>query len=178
MLPVAPRCERAPAQPAGRRVQARDARLDRGVRAGQPGAAGVVEVPAQRQFGDHRAQLCDQRPHPAGCRGADGVGDAEPVGAAVTRRRGDVENPLRRGGPVERAIPGDGDDDLDADIAVVRDGDDLADLFFCLRAAAPTLAWLNASLAATTYSIERRPAATARLAPPALATNAEKSMSG
>jgi len=42
----------------------------------------------------------------------------------------------------------------------------------------PTLALLNASLAATTYSIDRSPAATARLAPLGLATKAENSMSG
>ena len=42
----------------------------------------------------------------------------------------------------------------------------------------PTFALLNASSAATTYSIERSPAATARLAPPGLATRAENSISG
>ncbi len=42
----------------------------------------------------------------------------------------------------------------------------------------PTLALLNVSSAATTYSIERSPAATARLAPLGLATRAENSMSG
>ncbi len=42
----------------------------------------------------------------------------------------------------------------------------------------PTLALLNVSSAATTYSIDRSPAATARLAPLGLATRAENSMSG
>jgi hypothetical protein len=40
----------------------------------------------------------------------------------------------------------------------------------------PTLAWLSPSEADTTYSMDRRPAARARLAPFGLATNAEKSM--
>lgn len=42
----------------------------------------------------------------------------------------------------------------------------------------PTLAALNVSSAATTYSMARNPAATARLAPLGLATRAENSMSG
>lgn len=42
----------------------------------------------------------------------------------------------------------------------------------------PTLAWLKASDAATTYSMDRNPAAIARLAPFGLATSAENSMSG
>ena len=46
--------ERATAEPAGRHVQAGDAGLDRGVRAGQAGPAGVVEMSAQGQLADHR----------------------------------------------------------------------------------------------------------------------------
>jgi hypothetical protein len=42
----------------------------------------------------------------------------------------------------------------------------------------PTFALLKVSSAATTYSMERSPAATARFAPLGLATRAENSMSG
>ncbi|PQM46907.1 hypothetical protein C1Y40_02932 [Mycobacterium talmoniae] len=42
----------------------------------------------------------------------------------------------------------------------------------------PTLVWLKVSVAQTTYSIDFRPAAMARLAPPGLATSAENAMSG
>ena len=132
-----PRCERAAAEPADRGVQPGDPGADRGVGAGQAGAAGVVEMSAQRQVADHRAQLCDQRSHPSRGGGADGVGDREPVDAPVAGGRGDVEHPLRRGRPLERAVPRGGDDDLDGDVAVVRDGDDLSDLIGGLRGAAP-----------------------------------------
>ena len=131
------RRERAAAQPADRRVQPGDARLDRRVRAGQPGAAGVVEMPAQWQLADHRAQLCDQRAHPSRRGRADGVGDAR-TGRRRDRRAAAAMSRTRCGwrGPFERAIPRGGDDDLDGDIAVVGDGDDLADLIGGLGTAA------------------------------------------
>ncbi len=75
--------------------------------------------------------------HPAGRGGADGVGDREPVDAAIAGGRGDVEDPPGRGWSLERAVPRGGDDDLDGDVAAVRDGDDLVDLVGGLRAAAP-----------------------------------------
>ena len=57
------------------------------------------------------------------------------------------------------------------------DGDDLGDLRDGLAVDRPTLARLCPSAADTTYSMERRPAAIARLAPLGLATSAENSMS-
>src|SRR5271154_4714450 len=94
-------------------------------------------MPAQWHLTENGAQLCDQRAYASRRGRADRVGDAEPVDAAIACGCGDVENPLRRRGPVEGAIPRRGDDDLDADIAVVGDGDDLTDLFGGLCAAPP-----------------------------------------
>ena len=48
--------ERAAAESADRGVQPGDARGDGGVRAGEPGAAGVVEVRAERDVADQRAK--------------------------------------------------------------------------------------------------------------------------
>ena len=62
------------------------------------------------------------------------------------------------------------------DAAVVRDGDDLADQCGCLRSGAADVGRLCPSAAETTYSMDRRPAAIARLAPFGLATSAENSM--
>ncbi len=46
-------------------------------------------------------------------------------------------DPLGRRGPLERAVPRGGDDDLDGDVTVVGDSDDLVDLIGGLGAAAP-----------------------------------------
>ena len=62
---------------------------------------------------------------------------AKSVDTAIARCGGDVEDPLRRRRPFERAVPRGGDDDLDSDIAVMGDSDDLVDLLGGLRAAAP-----------------------------------------
>ena len=121
------RRERAPAQPAHGGVEPGDARGHGGVCAGEPCAAGVVEVCAERDVGDQRSNLGDQVGHPPRRCGADGVGDREPVDVAVTRRLHDVEHPLRWRRAVERAVPCGGDDDLHRRPAVVGDGDDLTD---------------------------------------------------
>src|ERR1700733_5946865 len=94
-------------------------------------------MPTQWQLTEYRAQLCDQRSHASRRGRADRVGDAEPVDAVIPCGRGDVENPLGRRGPLERAVPRGRDDDLDGDATVVGDGDDLADLGGGLGAAAP-----------------------------------------
>ena len=110
--------------------------------------------------------------------GADRVGDCDPVGAVFASGVHYVEHPLRRGGSVERAVPGGGDDHLDARPGVVGNRGDVGDLRGGLGAAASDVGAAVAVGSRHHVPSERKPAAMARWAPFGLATSAENSMSG
>ena len=81
MLPLAPGANGQPPSPPTDASSRVTPAADGGVGAGQPGAAGVVEVRAERDVADQRADEGDQVADPPRRGGADGVGDREPVDA-------------------------------------------------------------------------------------------------
>src|SRR5690606_35209258 len=119
------RRERAATQSAHGHVELGDADLDRGQHTGQARAAGVVQVHADlhaRARGTHRL---DQFDEPSRDRGADRVRDAEPIGAELYGAPCGVDGPGHRSAPVERAIPGAGEDRLAASARVVSQARDV-----------------------------------------------------
>ena len=177
MLPLAPGANGQPPSPPTEASSRVTPAVHGRVGAGQAGAAGVVEVRAERDVADQRAHPRDQvADAPRGGR-ADGVGDRQPVDAGLAGRVDDVDHPLRRRRAVERAVPCRGDDDLHRGAAVVRDARrSPRSVRSPPRWSARRSTRLWPSAADTTYSIECRPAAIARLAPFGLATSAENSM--
>ena len=92
---------------------------DGGEGAVQAGAAGVVEVRAEREGADPARPPGRSRPET--CRGgrrADGVADSEPVDADCHRRGDDIRSPAG-GGAVEREVRCGRDDHLDGGAGVV-----------------------------------------------------------
>ena len=176
MLPLAPGANGQPPSPPTEASSRVTPERHRRVRAGQTGAAGVVEVRAQRDVADQRAHVRDQVGDPPRRGGADGVGDREPVDAAShaavtmsTTRWGGVGPSNGQSHAV--AMMTSTEAPLSWAIATISAISAVAS-----AVERPTLARLCPSAADTTYSIEPRPAAMARLAPLGLATSAENSM--
>jgi hypothetical protein len=113
MLPLAPGANGAPAEAADRGVELDDPGLDGGQRVGLAGAPGVVEVHAD---GDARARAADrvEQLHDPQRGGAPMVSPRQSWSApAVTAARATSTVRPDRRAPVEGAVPGRRDDDLE-----------------------------------------------------------------
>ena len=122
MLPLAPGRERAAAEPADRGVELGHAGLDRGQRVGLAGAAGVVEVHADRRCpGQARRTASSSWTTRSGV--VVPIVSPRQSWSAPGGDRGprDVDGAGDRGAAVERAVPRGGDDDLERAAGAVRE---------------------------------------------------------